>query len=163
MVVGTRLGKVYGKVTQISGGSEKSNSALEFSGEGSYIDFGKFDKECFGNPDICSGLSLSFMAWFDKTAISWTKRVYILGSMADETKYKGLNVYIQNNNLWFVVSTSFTYMRRMVAIVDGEWRHYVMRYYNSGHGRVRLSVNGQDITNNGYVFQTIVLLRIILN
>ena len=144
MVLGTRLGKVSGKITPTLGVKEKPGSALQFSGEGSYIDLGKFDKECFGNLDYCSGLSLSFMAWFEKTTISSSKRVYILDYMGDETKYKGLGVYIQNNNLFFVVSKTSKYWRTFVPIVDNEWRHYVMRHNDSSG--ITVSVNGQDIS-----------------
>ncbi len=143
MVLGTRLGKVSGKVTQTSGVREKANTALQFSGEGSYIDLGKFDKECFGNLDFCSVLSLSFMAWFEKTAITWSKRVYILDSVGDETNYKGLGVFIQNGRLWFVVSETSKYVKTFVPIDGNEWRHYVMRY-NESSG-ISVSVNGQDI------------------
>lgn len=143
-ILGTRLGRVNGNVTTTSGVRNKSNSALHFTGEGSYIDLGIFGEECFGNPDFCTGLSLSFMAWFDKTTASSTKRVYILDSVGDETKYNGLSVYILNNKLWFVVSKTPKYVQTFVGIVDSEWRHYVMRYNESS--KFRISVNRQDIT-----------------
>ncbi|CAB3996190.1 Hypothetical predicted protein, partial [Paramuricea clavata] len=142
-VLGTKIGTINGKVTPTSGVRGTPNTALQFSSEGSYIDVGKFEKECFGNPDYCFGLSLSFMAWFDKTAISSSKRVYILDSVEDETKYKGMSVFIQSNNLWFVVSKTARYVNTFVPIVDNEWRHYVMRYNDSAS--ISVSVNGQDI------------------
>ena len=79
MILGTRLGKVYGKVTLTMGVKGKPNSALQFSNDGSYIDVGMpAEKECFSSPDYCwNGLTLSFIAAFDKDAISWSKRVNI--------------------------------------------------------------------------------------
>ena len=147
MVLGTRNGKVYGKVTPTSGLKEKNDSALQFSGEGSYIDMEKFERECFGNPDYCSGLSLSFMAWFDKVAVTSSK-IPILGSAGDEKKYKGIRIYIQSSKLYFVVSRTSKYVQASVPIVENEWRHYLMRY-NETSG-ISVSVNGQDISAKGY-------------
>ena len=151
MILGTTIGKVYGKVNPTRGVKEKENTALLFSGEGSYIDLGKFDKECFGNPDYCSfGLSLSFMAYFDLSAASWTKRVNILDSLGNEdTSNKGISVYIQNKNLWFVISKTSRYKKVSVPLVDNEWRHYVIRWDDSLG--LRVSVNGKDIPR--YVFE----------
>ena len=142
LIFGTKSGKVHGKITSTSGVKEKPNTALQFSSAGSYIDLGQFDKECFGDPNYCSGLSLSFMAWFDKTAVKWDKRVSILDSARDENKYRGLIVYIKDNNLCFVVSTLYEYVQTVVPIVDNEWRHFVMRY--NGSSGISVSVNGLD-------------------
>ena len=147
MILGTRLGKVNGKVTLTSGVKEKPNSALQFSGDGSYIDLGKFENECFTSPDYCSyGLSLSFMAWFDKTAAAWSKRVNIIDSARDETSSLGLSVYVQNQELWFVVSRTSMHMTATVPLVDSEWRHYVLRWNNSLG--IRISIDGQDVSVN---------------
>ena len=133
-----------GKVSLTTGVKENANTALQFASKGSYIDLGKFDKQCFGNPDYCSlGLSLSFMAWFDKYAISWTKRVNILDSLGDETiSNKGISVYIQNKGLCFAVSRTSGYQKISVPLIDNEWRHYVMRWNNSLG--LRVFVNGKD-------------------
>ena len=143
MILGTKPGKVYGKITSTSGLKEKPNTALQFSSPGSYIDLGKFDKECLGDPNFCAGLSLSFMAWFDKTAVNWGKRVSILDSVDDEKKYRGLIVYIKDNNLYFVVSKLNEYAQTFVPIVENEWRHFVMRY--NGSSGISVAVNGVDI------------------
>lgn len=140
MIVGTKAGKVNGKVTSTSGVKNKANTALQFSSAGSYIDLGQFDKECLGDPNHCSGLSLSFMAWFDKTAVNWNKRVSILDSVEDETMYRGLIVYVKDKNLYFVVSKSSEYAQTSVPLVDNKWGHFVMRY-NSSSG-ISVSVNG---------------------
>ena len=143
-VLGTVLGKVNGTVALTSGVREKSNTALQFSGEESYIDLGKFENECFISPDNCwNGLTLSFMASFDQNAVSWSKRVNILDSVTDETNFLGLGVYIQSQHLWFVVSKTSKYVKTNVAITgDKTWRHYVMRWNGSD---IHISVNGQPI------------------
>ena len=144
MVLGTKYGKVYGKVTPTSGVKEKSDSALQFSGEGSYIDFGKFVGECFISPDNCSnGFTLSFMASFDPNAPNWSKRVNILDSVGNEMEFSGLGVYISQKNLWFVVSRNSKYVKTNVKITSYRtWYHYVMRWDGSN---IRISVNGQPI------------------
>ena len=146
MVLGTILGNVTGKVTVTTGVREKPNSAIKFSGEGSYIDVGKFENECFGNPDLCSGLSLSFMAWFDTTTISSSKEVYIMGSMKDKTKSNGLSVYVQNNEMTFVVSGTRKYWNRRISVTDNEWLHYVMTFNDSSG--VDVWVNGGRVTGS---------------
>jgi hypothetical protein len=140
MVVGTKLGKKIGNVTPTTGVREKPDSALKFSGEGSYIDFGKFEQECFGDTDLCSGLSLSFMAFFDRTIVGSSKKVYILGSMKDQSTSNGLSVYIQNNQIVFVVSKTRNYWTARISVVDSEWTHYVMTFNDSSG--VDISVNG---------------------
>ncbi|XP_028395191.1 uncharacterized protein LOC114519267 isoform X2 [Dendronephthya gigantea] len=150
MILGTTIGKVNGKVIPTTGVREKANTALQFTGEGSYIDLGRFDKECFGDPKYCGfGLSLSFMAWFDTSVMSWTKQVNILGSSGDEnTSNKGISVYILNKNLWFVLSRTAESKKVSVPLVDNEWRHYVMKWNNSLG--LRVSVNGKDIPSTTY-------------
>ena len=144
MIFGTKPGKVNGKVTSTSGVKGKPNTALQFASAGSYIDLGQFDKECLGDPNHCFGLSLSFMAWFDKTAVNWDQRISILDSVEDETKYRGLIVYIKDSNLYFVVSKSSEFGKTSVPIVDSKWSHFVMRY-NSSSG-ISVSVNGVGIS-----------------
>ena len=144
MVMGTRVGKVNGKVTVASGVKAITNSALRFSGQGSYIDFGKFEEECFAFVDNCAdGFTLSFMASFDSHAAMWSKRVNILDSVTDETSFTGLGVYIHYNDLWFVVSKTSMYVKTSVGISgDDTWHHYVMRWNGSN---IFISVDGQPI------------------
>lgn len=145
-IVGTRIGNVIGKVTLTTGVKEKPNTALQFTGAGSYIDLGNFDNECFASPDYCSyGLTLSFMASFDTAAIGWSNRVNILDSSGDEKNFLGLSVYIQSQKLWFLVSKISKYFLTSVSIVDNEWRYYVMRW-NESLG-IAVAVNGQDTSS----------------
>lgn len=149
VVLGTRSGELNGNITLATGVKGKPNSALQFSGEGSFIDVGKFDKECFGNPDYCLALTFSFMAWLDDSSVSSTRRLNILDSIdGDETTNNGLGVYLQNNEMYFVISKTSNYFKSSISIVANEWRHYVM-IFNESSG-LSIFVNGQNVPSKRY-------------
>ena len=141
IILGTKLGIPYGKIISTTGVKNMSNTALQFSGTGSYIDAGNFTKECLTFPDKCTnGLTISFMASFDSNAINW-QNVKILDTVGDQSNSAGLAVYVDRQYLYFGVSQAHQSWTGKVSIVgDQAWRHYIMRWNQSG---LNIYINGQ--------------------
>ena len=128
---GTKTISAHGNVKSISGRRNKPNSALEFVGAGSYLHVILGD-ECLTNPDRCNrnGVTLSFMASFSSDVKNWTEKVYIFDSIgSDFQKLRGVSVYVENKQIYFLISTISSYCLLNVPLsADETWRHYAMTW-----------------------------------
>ena len=146
-VSGTTDGQAFGNIKVISGVKNKSESALEFSKSGMYIDVPFEWSDCLTFPDTCpqKELTLSFMATFDKSAANW-RNVALLDSLGGNAQNStGISVTIDQKELWFVVSFVDSFWKISVPIQgDHVWRHYVLTY---SQRLMQVFVNGKAVNS----------------
>ena len=144
-VWGTTDGQAFGSINVISGVKNKSESALQFSKSGMYIDVSFEEDDCLTFPDTCpqKKLTLSFMAMFDKTAANWPN-VPLLDSLGGNAQNStGISVTVNQKQLWFVVSYVDLFWMISVPIQGDEvWRHYAL---TCSQRLIQVFVNGKPV------------------
>ena len=134
---GSISGRVFGGVTITS---RHGDSAIQFDGVSSYVDFGKHSGKCFHSPEACSaGVTYSMWLWMGTNS----GKAVVLDSGGGKSGYAGFAIKLAATDLIVVVKFGRSKHKHMMTNWNQDRWEHVVWIWHPVQG-IRLFLNGCD-------------------